>query len=186
MVSDLQFKPVTPETMEDFIALFEARGGPKYCWCMAWRGDRQEKQQTGSADKRRQMLSRITARTPVGLLAYSGGKPCAWVSIAPRATHIRLGGPDEEPGDNIWSLTCMFIPRPLRGQGMAHRLIAAALDHAKANGATVIEAYPVAPDSPSYRFMGFVSAFEKAGFAFVQMAGSRRHVMRRLLTPDKS
>jgi len=45
-------------------------------------------------------------------------------------------------------------------------------------GARVVEAYPVAPDSPSYRFMGFVPAFEKAGFREVGRAGSRRHVMR--------
>jgi hypothetical protein len=36
----------------------------------------------------------------------------------------------------------------------------------------------VAPDSPSYRFMGFVGAFEAAGFTEIEMAGSRRHVMR--------
>lgn len=33
------------------------------------------------------------------------------------------------------------------------------------------------PDSPSYRFMGFVPVFEKAGFREVGRAGTRRHVM---------
>jgi hypothetical protein len=40
------------------------------------------------------------------------------------------------------------------------------------------EAYPVAPDSPSYRFMGFVPMFEKARFVEIGTAGTRRHVMR--------
>jgi hypothetical protein len=45
----------------------------------------------------------------------------------------------------------------------------------------VLEAYPVAADSPSYRFMGFVPQFARLGFDEVARAGSRRHVMRRSL-----
>ncbi len=41
-----------------------------------------------------------------------------------------------------------------------------------------LEAYPVEKKSPSYRFMGFISTFEKAGFEFVKKAGTRRNVMR--------
>jgi predicted GNAT family acetyltransferase len=76
----------------------------------------------------------------------------------------------------------MYIPRVLRGRGLAHALIAAAADYARREGATAVEAYPVDPESPSYRFMGFVSAFEAAGFTEVGMAGSRRHVMRLTLS----
>jgi hypothetical protein len=42
----------------------------------------------------------------------------------------------------------------------------------------VVEAYPVDPDSPSYRFMGFADLFETAGFREVGRAGKRRHVVR--------
>jgi len=66
----------------------------------------------------------------------------------------------------------------MRGQGLGRQTLEAAVAHARAEGARVVEAYPVAPDSPSYRFMGFVPAFEKAGFREVGRAGSRRHVMR--------
>ncbi|OOV46625.1 acetyltransferase [Leptospira kirschneri serovar Grippotyphosa] len=38
-------------------------------------------------------------------------------------------------------------------------------------------AYPVEKKSPSYRFMGFISMFEKAGFTFIKKAGARRNVM---------
>jgi hypothetical protein len=60
---------------------------------------------------------------------------------------------------------------------MVRRLIAGAVDHAKARGATVVEAYPVDPDAPSYRFMGFVPVFAEAGFTDRGMAGTRRHCM---------
>lgn len=174
----LSYRPVTTENLEDFTALFEARGGPKHCWCMVWRGTAQEKHEQGGTFKRRQMLGRIVAGTPIGLLGYDGDLPRAWVSIAPRQTHNRLGGPADETGESIWSLTCMFLPRALRGQGMAHELIAAAITHARDHGATILEAYPVLPDAPSFRYGGFVPAFERAGFSFSNMAGTRRHVMR--------
>jgi len=57
-------------------------------------------------------------------------------------------------------------------------MLEAAIAYARDGGATIIEAYPVDPESPSYRFMGFVPALERLGFAPVGMAGSRRHVMR--------
>jgi hypothetical protein len=40
-----------------------------------------------------------------------------------------------------------------------------------------VEAYPVDPESPSYRFMGFKPIFDKLGFEFKHKAGQRRYVM---------
>jgi GNAT superfamily N-acetyltransferase len=117
------------------------------------------------------------------LLGYSGGEPVAWCSIAPRTTYRDLGGlisPGESPED-VWSLACFFIRRELRGQGLAKRIIEAAVEHAAKHEAKVVEAYPVEPGSPSYRFMGYVPTFSAAGFHEVGRAGIRRHVMRREL-----
>ena len=174
----LDFRPVTPETLPDFTALFDGPGGPKHCWCMVWRATSEEGRGTKGPVRKRQMLTRINQNTPVGLIAYCEQVPVAWVSIAPRETYRRLKGPEALPGEAIWSLACMYVRRKLRGQGIAHILIAAAIDHARANGATIIEGYPVATDAPNYKFMGLVPAFERAGFTFVEMAGKRRHVMR--------
>jgi len=78
-------------------------------------------------------------------------------------------------------LACFFIRRDLRGQGLTKQIIEAAVQHAEKRGATVIEAYPVDPSSPSYRFMGYVQTFVSAGFYEVGRAGTRRHVLRREL-----
>jgi GNAT superfamily N-acetyltransferase len=67
--------------------------------------------------------------------------------------------------------------RRFRGHGITQRIIKAAVEHARSRGASIVEAYPVDPDSPSYRFMGFVPVFKKAGFCEVGRAGTRRHVM---------
>jgi GNAT superfamily N-acetyltransferase len=127
------------------------------------------------------MRRRVQAGVPVGILAYLDGQPVAWCSIAPRSTYRPLGGPADEPGQNIWSLACFFVTRPLRSQGLVGSLIREAEAYARSNGATILEAYPVDPESPSYRFMGYVESFRAAGYREVGRAGSRRHVYRRIL-----
>jgi GNAT superfamily N-acetyltransferase len=180
MAGGLTIKPVTPSRWGDFETLFETPGSPKYCWCMAFRTTPEEVKIPGP--KRKPLIkARVDAGTPVGLLGYLDGKPVAWVSIAPRDTYRRLGGPKLQPGETIWSLACMFVVRAHRQEGLSAELIEAAGAYAKKRGATVLEAYPVDPKSPSYRFMGFVPAFERLGFTEVQRAGTRRHIMRREL-----
>ncbi|MEO6394458.1 MAG: GNAT family N-acetyltransferase [Devosia sp.] len=125
------------------------------------------------------MHQRVKSGTTVGLVGYLEGEPVAWVSIAPRDTYRgELGGPEAQPAERIRSLACMYVKRQLRKDGLSQELIEAAAAYAKKRGATVLEAYPVSPDSPSYRFMGFVPAFQRLGFKAAGTAGSRRHVMR--------
>ena len=136
----LQVKKVTPARWADFERLFEARGSPGYCYCMAWRA---------------------TAKTP-------GGGPF---------DTFRGLRKTEEPTEKIWSVTCFFVSRAHRGQGFTRQLLDAAVRHAKKHGARLVEGYPVDPESPSYRHMGFVSLFKSAGFKETGREGSRRHVM---------
>ncbi|QIL73318.1 GNAT family N-acetyltransferase [Diaphorobacter sp. HDW4B] len=169
------FREVTADRWTDFEKLFECRGSPKSCWCMVWRATPVEAKLTDGASRKAAMAQRIAAGTTVGLLGYLDEEPVAWCSVAPRSTYRRLvedGGSDE----GIWSIACFFVVRRLRGQGFTQRLIAAAVDFAQSRGASMVEAYPVDPESPSYRFMGFVPTFEAAGFHEVGRAGTRRHV----------
>jgi GNAT superfamily N-acetyltransferase len=176
----LEFHAVTTERWGDFEQLFESRGGPKSCWCMIFRASLEEARRRDKASRKAAMRGRIQGGVPVGLLAYEQGQPVAWCSIAPRETYRTIGGV-AEPGDapgRVWALGCLFIVRRLRGQGLARRLIAEAVAHARAQGASVVEAYPVLPDSPGYHFLGYVSSFAALGFREVGRQGLRRHVMR--------
>ena len=176
MTGTLTFKPVTAATVGDFEALFGAKGGPNWCWCMAWRATSAEIKDAKSPERKKQMLGRINDGIPVGLIAYDDGQPMGWVSVAPKATFQKgLGG--EAEADKVWSLTCLWIARSHRKQGLSTQLIEAAAKHAKKHKAKLVEAYPVDPDSPSYRHMGFVPAFERAGFEKHGKEGTRRHVM---------
>ena len=182
--SGLVFHEVDRSRWPDMERLFESRGGPKNCRCMVWRATAEEARRTDGASRKAAMQHRVAAGVPVGILGYVDGEPVAWCSIAPRTTYRPLGGVDDPAEDaaTVWSLACFFVKRDLRGSGITKRLIEEAVAHARRRGATVVEAYPVDPDSPSYRFMGFVSSFAAAGFHEVGRAGTRRHVMRRELT----
>jgi GNAT superfamily N-acetyltransferase len=175
---NLIFEPVTAANRDAFERFFSAPGAPKHCWCMVWRRTAAEAKLQAPAERKRMMLERIAAGMPVGLIAYDGAEAVGWVSIAPRDTHRALGGPPAEPGEVIWSLVCFYVPRRRRGAGLVRRLLAGAIDHARSNGATIVEAYPVDRESPSFRFMGFVPVFASAGFRDLGMTGTRRHVMR--------
>ena len=182
-LENLEFREVDRARWDDFERLFEARGGPKYCWCMVWRrmpsGARSDAQAKNQA-KKDALHGFVESGTLVGILGYLDDEPVAWCSIAPRDSYRNLGGPDgpEDARGSVWSIVCFFVPRRLRGKGMTHRLIGAAVDHARERGAAIVEAYPVDPTSPSYRFMGFIGTFEAMGFREVGRAGTRRHVMR--------
>lgn len=182
VASRLVFKPVTSATVKDFETLFGSVGAPSYCWCMSWRATPDEIKDGKGPARRRQILARIAGGVPVGLIGYEDDSPAAWVSVAPRETFRNLGGPAAEPGEVVWSLTCMFVPRRHRGEGRGRQLVEAAIAHARAGGANVLEAYAVAPDSPSYRHMGFVPLFEWFGFHTSGKVGTRRQVMRLTLS----
>lgn len=193
------FHAVTPARWPDFAKLFEAPGGPKNCWCMVWRATAEERKgftaamrevrpkgqpAPSSVLRRKAMEKRVKGGTPVGILAYADGDPVGWCSVAPRPTYLRLGGPKdyaENPGA-VWSIACFFIAKAWRGKGLSGRLIEAAVAEAKEHGAAIVEAYPVPPDAPSYRFMGLDPMFERAGFQAIAKAGTRRTVMRRALS----
>lgn len=184
-MSALTFRPVDAESWPDLARLFEAPGGPKHCWCMVWRRSAAEAKERHGTARRAMLEGRVARGDPVGILGYVEGDPVAWVSIAPRETYRALGGPDDlSAAERVWSLVCFFVKRAHRGKGWTAALIEAAVAEARARGATLVEAYPVDPDAPSYRFMGFVPVFAAAGFSAAGRAGTRRHVMRlRLALP---
>jgi len=66
----LELIPVNQERWPDFELLFESKGGPHYCWCMAWRKIDVDSQDSAKANKKALMRRRIDEGSPVGILAY--------------------------------------------------------------------------------------------------------------------
>lgn len=172
----LAVRPVTQETWPDFERFFAAESRTRYCWCMAFRATSEELKHADGPSRKQQMEGRVRSGVPVGILGYVDSEPVAWCSVAPRHTFRTLVS-DGSPDEGVWAITCFYVPRRLRGTGLAGRMLAAAVRHARDSGARLIEGYPVDPDSPSYKHMGRVSMFEKAGFVERGRQGTRRHIM---------
>ena len=178
MPAKLSFKPVTASTWKDFEALFEAKGAPSYCWCMAWR-PLEDRQKASRIQRKKAMHERVKKRVPIGILAYEAGEPVGWCSVAPRETMLRMSRDQDEEESGVWSVVCFYVPRARRGEGLSEKLLEAAVNLAFKRGARVVEGYPVAKGSPSYRFMGYLPLFKGRGFTETGRAGSRRHVVRK-------
>jgi GNAT superfamily N-acetyltransferase len=93
--------------------------------------------------------------------------------------------PDEIDAVDIWALTCVLVAKGQRGKGLSDRLVAAAVDFARAHGASIVEAYPIADSSTGRKSglsSGTIGLFERAGFIVHIRPGKatpgRRIVMR--------
>lgn len=172
---DVSVVPLTPDRVEDLAALFAEGGDPKTCWCAFWRV-RSGTWRDWTAARNRPVVEGLAGRDPApGLVAYADGRAVGWVSLGPREDFERLERSrvlariDERP---VWSIVCFVVSRSVRGRGVAHALLAAAVDYAGSHGASTLEGYPVDPSRgrvpPSSAFMGPLGMFEQAGFEVVE------------------
>ena len=143
-----------------------------------------------SSDEKRTLLRReLQAADPSpALIAYADDSPGAWVRVGPRTSQpalarSRIVKASAEPIDDpdVWAITCFVVRREHRGQGLAKALTAAAVDHAAANGARVVEAYPIDTEqrkaSNNELFHGSVELFKGAGFRELARPTGARVVM---------
>ena len=183
--SDFEFKPVTISIWDDFVSLFTEPGIQNGCWCMYWRLRRADCQHSYGEGNKQAFKAVLESDQVPSILAYHQGRPVGWCAIAPRRdTSVLDRSPtlkrvDDQP---VWSITCFFISKPYRRQGMTELLIQAALDYARQHGAQIVEAYPLRTEItkllPYERYMGIQSTFERLGFQVVVERSPRRPVMR--------
>lgn len=184
-LSDLKFQPVTAKRWKELASLFGERGACGGCWCMWWRLSRSQfNKQKGEGNKK--ALKKIVDSGEVpGLLAYTEGEPIGWCSVAPRETFSTLERSrilkrvDEKP---VWSVVCFFIAKPFRQKGVTVKLLKAAVEYAKKQGAKIVEGYPIEPKKGKmpdvFANTGLASAFRQAGFVEVLRRSETRPIMR--------
>lgn len=177
----LEYHPVTRERLADLRRFSEAHGKFRYCSCMRWRLPSAEFSHSTKETRVAALNGLVEDGTPVGVLAYRAGEPVGWVSVAPRETlgalerYKALARLDARP---VWAVTCFFVDRHARGQGVTLGLLRAAIAYARAQGAAIIEGYPVAPGARLYTYMGSPATFLQAGFVDATPPGRARLVMR--------
>ena len=89
---------------------------------------------------------------------------------------------DETP---VWSVTCFFVAKDFRRQGVTVKLLRAAVEFVRERGGRVVEGYPVEPYSDAmpaaFAWTGLAAAFRKAGFKECARRSAARPIMRYVL-----
>ena len=85
-----------------------------------------------------------------------------------------------------YRITCFFVDRDHRRQGVATAALHGALDLIARGGGGLVEAFPMngleKKTSSSFLYSGLRSTFEAAGFEYQRPIGTKRCVMTRLVT----
>ena len=184
-------QPLTAATWPDLEAIFNARGCSvaRSCWCMFYR-------KTGSVgwgegdyakakEKNRKALKSLAdGGEQVGLVGYEDGVPCGWISFGPREDFKRLANStimkpvDDQP---VWSVICFVVPAEFRKQGVARRLLDAAVADCRKKKVKLLEGYPVDKEGRSAdgsMWFGAKSMFDAAGFEEIARRKATRPVVR--------
>ena len=195
IITEMEIKPATSDLWPQLQALFAHGGGPdaRFCWCVYWRVRSMEFSRAAPAANRERLRHLVETGPPPGLVALEADRAVGWVGLGPRPTFPRLERSRVIPrtdGPVPWSIVCFIVARDARGHGIARDLLGAAVEHARAAGATAVEGYPIdtsavvdgrVADTGAY--VGTRSMFERAGFRLIASTtavsgGAPRIVMR--------
>ena len=178
-------------TWPHLVDLFGPNGAVAGCWC-TWFLQATSRITRENSEANRDLLhERVRAGSPVGLLAMAGGRAVGWVAVAPRPLYPRLAAAKitrpVDLGENladVWSVTCFYVRKGMRRQGVAGELLAGAVDFARRNGARAVEGYPVVVADGTKvgsgeLYHGTLSGFLAAGFELVDRRSPKRALVRR-------
>jgi GNAT superfamily N-acetyltransferase len=178
---NLTIRSLTPDRWPALEDLFGDSGPCARCWCMYWRIGSAYRQRPQGENKAT-FQEVVQSGPPPGLLAFDDDLAVGWCQVTPRADlpwlerTWRLARIDDLP---VWSLSCFYVRKGYRKQGVTTALIAAAVDVARRAGAPALEAYPLdAALTPSTSHTGYASTFARAGFEIVARHVPPRPIMR--------
>lgn len=188
--SELVTRELTPSRWKDFEALFQKYHGVQAgCWCMFYHRTGPNgplESPTRAEENRRDHLELLRRGHARGILVYSEERAVGWCQFGlreelPRIEHgrkYRALGPTLQDLPR-WRITCFFVDRPFRRQGIARRGLHAALDAIARQGGGGVEAYPALHGRAVATWFGTVGMFEREGFRVVRPFGASNVLVRR-------
>jgi GNAT superfamily N-acetyltransferase len=185
----LTSQPLSVETWPAFARLVEKHHGIfGGCWCIAFHlGPGENK--LGATAYRAMKEARVREGRAHAAMVFDGPEAVGWCQFGSteelpnirsrKAYEAELGKlPD-------WRVTCFFIDRERRGEGVASFALRAALQEMERLGGGTVEGYPEDYSdkrvSNSFLCSGALSMFEKAGFVKDRKIAMHRWVVVRKL-----
>lgn len=180
-------QPLNAGTWDDFATLAEAHHGVwGGCWCMGFH-PKGPGWGTSAALNRAEKQALVEQGRAHAALVFDSADCVGW---------CQFGAPQELPRIKLrkaydarfsilpdWRITCFFVSRTHRGQGVAAAALAGALDLIAGLGGGVVESYPedttARKVSGSFLHNGTLAMFLAAGFVQDRQIGKDRWVVRK-------
>ena len=186
---DIIVEPATHSRWRDLETVFGKQGAYFGCWCMYWRVKRTDFGKLGVRGRKDGLRKLTRRKRPPGILYYdtSGGDPVpfGWCSLGPRedypvlARSYVLKPVDDTP---VWSMLCFYMKPEYQGRGLFRHLVSLAVDYARDQGATHLEAYPRDKRYTGVdAYMGVAEVYRKLGFREIARRKADRAVVRKAL-----
>jgi GNAT superfamily N-acetyltransferase len=192
---DFSVVPANRVSWDHLQAVFGVRGGPARCWCQRYKLAPRESFGAVPAEDRAERLreqsgcGRPRSRSTSGLVAFLDGDPVGWCAVEPRTAYTGMarvsrvpweGRNEDKADDSVRALTCFVTRAGFRRRGVTRVLAAAAVDHARSQGARALEGYPITTTEVILEelHVGTVGTFAAAGLQVVSRPTARRVVMR--------
>lgn len=187
----LTSSPLSPDTWPAFARLVEKHNGIfGGCWCISFHLGPDEGKRT-AAQYRSMKQARVWEGRAHAALVFEGPTAVGWCQFGPTAElpNIRSRKNYEEGLRELpdWRITCFFIDRERRGEGIARFALREALREIARLGGGTVEAYPEdvvgRKVSRSFLCSGTLGMFEKAGFERTRKIAMHRWVVARTIPP---
>ncbi len=186
-------QPLSPATWPAFARLVEKHNGIfGGCWCISFHLEPGENKQW--AGRYRELKeARVREGRAHAALVFDGTEAVGWCQFGPTAElpNIRSNKEYEKGLEKLpdWRITCFFIDRERRGEGIAALALQEALRYIAETGGGTVEAYPEdytgERTSNSFLCSGTLGMFEKSGFKKARKIALRRWVVVRKVRPTR-
>jgi GNAT superfamily N-acetyltransferase len=187
-------KELSLSTWPAFEDLAVKQGG---CWCMFYQRPKPIGKE--SSTEERKEVNRKDKETLVregrshAILVYDGKRPIGWCQYGRRDELPRIdagrGYRKAAPpigAEKIWRITCFFVDKDYRGQGVSKMALHAALESIRKQGGGIVEAYPIVSKKmaavPEWRWFGTPNMFRRERFKPVAPLGTSGLLMRRKIS----
>lgn len=194
-MSEYTIKPLSTETWDAFARLCEKHNGMGFgqCWCTWFHPRRKDLGLDADVEAGRPYKEFLVREGRAhAALVFDGDVAIGWCQYGapaelPSIFHKKeYEAGLESPPD--YRLTCIFVDRNHRHEGVAAVAVQGALDLIAQAGGGVVEAYPQDTAgkriSASFLYSATRSTFEKAGFGYERPKGKNHCVMRTTVPPE--